>query len=96
MRVKSESQVVLTPVDPSICVKSIWSHGGSVGQSSIVRIKTSTHLVALSIIDLRVFSSVTDGTENGRIASVRAPNDKDPEAAKFLSDVFKTADLVCV
>jgi hypothetical protein len=41
------------------------------------------------MIDLqRVFGSVTDRAEDGRLASVGAPNDKDPEAAKFLSDVL--------
>jgi len=54
-------------------------------------------LVPFSIIDLRVFGTVTDRAENGRLASVRPPNDKDPEAAKFLSDVFETACLnVCL
>jgi hypothetical protein len=86
--------VIFTPLDPSTWVRSIWSHG-LVGHPSRC-IKQSTHLVTLSIIDLRVLDSVTDRAENGGLASVRPPDDKDPEAAKFLSDIFITGSLVCL
>ena len=46
------------------------------------------YLVPITVVDLRVFRSVADPLENGRLASVRPPDDKDPETAEFLSEVF--------
>jgi hypothetical protein len=47
----------------------------------------NSYLVPSTIVDLRVFRSVTDPLENGCLASVRPPDDKDPETAEFLSEV---------
>ena len=51
------------------------------------------HLVSITVVDLRVFRSVTNPPENGRLASVRSPDDEDPETAEFLSEVF---EITCV
>ena len=53
------------------------------------------YLVPLSVVDLRVFRRVTYRPENGRLASVRPPDDKDPETAEFLSEVFEITCVFC-
>ena len=61
-----------------------------------LRINTTTYvdmdpyLVPITVVDLRVFRSVADPLENGRLASVRPPDDKNPETAEFISKVFET------
>ena len=54
-----------------------------------------SYLVPLSVVDLRVFRSVADRPENGRLASVRSPDDKNPETAEFLSEVFVITCVFC-
>ena len=45
----------------------------------------------MTVIDLRIFRRVADAPENGCLASVCPPDDKDPETAEFLSKVVKIA-----
>ena len=47
-----------------------------------------TYLIPITVVNLRVFRSVTDLVENGRLASVCPPDDKDPETTEFLSEIF--------
>ena len=53
------------------------------------------HLVSLTVVYFRVFRSVTYRPENGGLASVRPPDDKDPETAEFLSQVFEITCVFC-
>ena len=53
------------------------------------------YLVSSTVVDLWVFRRVTDPTQKGRLASVRPPDDKDPETAEFLSDVFESPYVFC-
>ena len=49
----------------------------------------------MTVVDPRVFRSVTDRPENGRLASVRPPDDKDPETAEFHLEVFEITCVCC-
>ena len=51
------------------------------------------YLVPIAIEDLWVFCGVADRSKNGRLASVRAPHDKNPEAAKLFPEF---PEVVCV
>ena len=90
------------------CLSSTWSdthpHGSlDLGRIDLIvawlRMNTSpyvdldSYLVPITVTDLRVFRSFTDSLENGRLASVRPPDDKDPETAEFLLEVF---EIICV
>jgi hypothetical protein len=49
----------------------------------------------MTVVNPRVFRSVTDRPENGRLASVRPSDDKDPETAEFLLEVFEITCVFC-
>ena len=53
------------------------------------------YLVPITVVDLWVFRRVTNSPENGRLASVRPPDDKDPETAEFLSKVIEITCVFC-
>ena len=53
------------------------------------------YLVPIAVVDLWVFRRVTDPPENGRLASVCPPDDKDPETAEFLTDVVESRRVFC-
>ena len=48
----------------------------------------TTHLSPLTVVDPWVFHRVTDRTEDRRLARVGPADDEDPEATKFLAEVF--------
>ena len=50
-------------------------------------------LVPITVVDLRVFCSVADRPENSRLASIRSPDNKDPETAEFLLQVFEFTEV---
>ena len=54
-----------------------------------------THLLPMIVVDLWVFRSVTNRAEDGRLASVCPPDDKDPETAEFLSEVLEITCFCC-
>ena len=45
--------------------------------------------------NLRIFRRVTDPPEDGRLASIRALDDKDPETAEFLLKIFEITGVFC-
>ena len=53
------------------------------------------YLVAIPVVDLWVFRRVADPTKNGCLASVCAPNNQDPEAAKLFLEVLEVLCISC-
>ena len=51
------------------------------------------YLVAIPVVDLWVFRRVADPTKNGCLASVCAPDNQDPEAAKLFLEVL---EVLCI
>ena len=85
--------LVRTPLDPSTWDGSISSRGSAYHATACIG--SCPYLVSLPVVDLRLFRRVTDPLENGRLASVRSPDDKDPETAKLLPEVFEVIRVAC-
>ena len=93
----------------TLCHSTMWSDTHPPGCLDlrrielIVRLRINTmtyidldlYLVPFAVVDLWVFRRVTNSPENGRLASVRPPDDKDPETAEFLSKVFEITCVFC-
>lgn len=52
------------------------------------------YLVPFAVIDLWVFCSIANAPQNGRLAGVRAADDKDPEATEFFFELLKVVRVV--
>ena len=49
----------------------------------------------MTVIDLRIFRRVADAPKNGRLTSVGPPDNKNPEMAELLSEVFEMTCIFC-
>ena len=63
--------------------------------NTTVCVDLDTYLFAPTVVDLWIFHSVTNHPQNGRLASICPPDDKDPETAEFLSEVLEITCLCC-
>ena len=63
--------------------------------NTTVYVDLDTYPFPVAVVDLWVFRSVTNPPENGRLASVRPPDDKDPETAEFHLEVFEITCVCC-
>ena len=52
---------------------------------------TDTYFIPITVEDFWVFRGVADPLKNSRLASVRAPDDKDSEPAKLLLEVLEVS-----
>ena len=63
--------------------------------NTMAHVDLDTHLLPITVVDLWVFRSVTNRAEDGRLASVCPPDDKDPETAEFLSKILEITCVFC-
>ena len=73
------------------------SNSAAPSVSTMAYVDLDSYLVPITVVDLGdfVFGSVTDRSENGRLASVRPSDNKDPETAELLAEVFVITCVFC-